>query len=273
MITLLSDFGTADYFVGAMKGVILSIDAGARIVDITHEIPAFDIEAAAFAVLETYQTFPAQTIHVAVVDPGVGSERRPILVTTGKQYFIGPDNGLFSYVYEREATSCVYHLTNEKYFRHPVSATFHGRDIFAAVAGALSKGVEPRQLGNEIKDYKRLAPLAPRVSSSGTIEARIIHIDRFGNCITNLTRDIFTDEMIAGGASLQIGDHQISSFQQFFAETDAQPGEIFGVWGSADFLEIAAFRTSAARLLGVERGQEVNVTCLQQVRPSERKRQ
>lgn len=265
MITLLTDFGTADYFVGAMKGVILSIDAEARIFDITHEIPAYDIAAGAFTLLAAYQSFPTNTIHVAVVDPGVGSERRPVLVSSDSYFFVGPDNGLFSYIFERETSCRVYHLTNEGYFRHPVSPTFHGRDIFASIAGALSTGVKPDLLGSEIKDFITLAPLATRVSEDGTIEARIIHIDHYGNCITNLTRDVFTDEMIAGSASLQVGDHAISSFRQFFAETNASSNELFCFWGSAGFLEIAAFRASAAKILSVERGHTAIVAGLKSI--------
>lgn len=260
MITLLTDFGTKDYFVGAMKGAILSVNAEVRIVDITHEIPAYDVEAAAFTLLATYQTFGPRTIHVAVVDPGVGSDRRPILVSSDKYSFVGPDNGLFSYIYDREALCRVYHLTNEDYFRHPVSSTFHGRDIFAPVAGALSKNVDPANLGVEITDFKRLMPLSPHVTVEGDIEARIIHIDHFGNCVTNLTRSDLTEEMIAGGGSLQIGDHYVTSFRQFFSDTSGRSRQIFGVWGSAEFLEIASFRASAALILGVERGQRVNVT-------------
>lgn len=262
MITLLTDFGTTDYFVGAMKGVILSVNADARIVDITHEIPAYDVEAAAFTLLASYQAFPLKTIHVAVVDPGVGSDRRPILVSSDKYLFVGPDNGLFSYVCDREAVCRVYHLTNEDYFRHPVSSTFHGRDIFAPVAAALSKNVDPAILGDEITDYKRLLPLVPHETDEGNIEARVIHIDRFGNCITNLTRIDLTEGMIAKGGSLQIGDHEVISFRNFFSDTNSKPGEIFGVWGSAGFLEIASFRSSAASKLGVERGERVIVTRL-----------
>ena len=161
LITLLTDFGTADYFVGAMKGVILSVNPDARIVDITHEIPPQDIAAAAFTLLAAYVAFPAQTIHLSVVDPGVGSARRPILVMAGEQFFVGPDNGIFSYVIDREPKALVFHVNNEEYFRDPVSATFHGRDIFAPVAGALSNGVKPEKLGAEIDDYVRLTPLAP----------------------------------------------------------------------------------------------------------------
>lgn len=262
IITLLTDFGTADYFVGAMKGAILSVNAEARIVDITHEIPPHDVEAGAFTLLEAYKTFPARTIHVAVVDPGVGSRRRPLLVESENYFFIGPDNGLFSYVYESEAHARVFHLTNEKYFRHPVSSTFHGRDVFAPIAGALSKGVAPDALGQLIEDCEQLAPLSPKVSDEGTIEARIIHIDRFGNCITNLTREDLTERMIADGARLEINGHEIKSFRQFFAATDESSGEVFAVWGSAGLLEIAAFRSSAAHLLAVERGHQVTVTGL-----------
>lgn len=245
-----------------MKGVILSIDADARIVDITHEIPAFDIAAGAFTLLAAYQNFPVNTIHVAVVDPGVGSKRRPILVLSDNYYFVGPDNGLFSYIYEREKSCRVFHLADEGYFRHPVSPTFHGRDVFAAIAGALSKSTDIEDLlGREIDDYVKLMPLAPRVADDGTIEARIIHIDQFGNCITNLTRDVLTDEMISSGASLRVGDCVVRNFRHFFAEADSLPNEIFCVWGSAGFLEIAVYRGSAAQTLGVERGSGVLVTC------------
>ena len=204
LITLLTDFGTADYFVGALKGAILSVNEGARIFDITHDIAPHDINAAAFTLLAVYKTFPARTIHVAVVDPGVGSARRPILVCGGDYFFIGPDNGLFSFIIERESPCRVFHLTSKEFFRQSVSATFHGRDVFAPVAGALSKGVAAEELGEEIGDYVRLARLAPKLREDGTIEAAIIHIDRFGNCITNLTPVELTDEMIARGARLII---------------------------------------------------------------------
>ncbi len=260
LITLLTDFGTVDYFVGAMKGAILSVNAAAGIVDLTHEIPPQDIEAGAFTLLQAYSSFPPKTIHVAVVDPGVGSKRRPILVSSESHLFVGPDNGLFSYILEREQNCSVFHLTNENYFRKPVSATFHGRDVFAPVAGALSKGVEPSQLGQLITDYNRLASLSPAVSDDGEIAARILQIDRYGNCITNLTREDLTDEMIACGARVCINGHEIKSFRQFFADGNDAHEELFAIWGSAGLLEIAAFRASAAHLLDVERGQRVLVT-------------
>jgi len=258
LITLLTDFGTADYFVGAMKGVILTINPEARIVDITHEIPPQDILSGAFTLSSVYKNFPKGTIHVGVVDPGVGSARRAILVEAGHQLFVGPDNGLFSFIYEREAGARVFHVTNEDYFRNPASATFHGRDIFAPTAGALSNGVAPEELGVEIRDYVRLAEINPKLAGEGYIEAAIIHIDRFGNCITNLTHDRLTQEMIERGVTLTINGQEIKTFRRFFAEENE--GAPFAIWGSAGFLEIAINRASAAKMLGVRTGQLIRVT-------------
>jgi S-adenosylmethionine hydrolase len=263
LITLLTDFGTADYFVAAMKGVILSISPRATIVDITHEIPAHDIQAGAFTLLAACETFPAGTIHVAVVDPGVGSERRALVAECGGQLFVAPDNGLVSYVCERAHQPRFFHATNRAYFREPASATFHGRDIFAPLAAALSNDVDPHDLGEEINDPVRLAPLAPLVRDDNSIEASIIHIDRFGNCVTNITRRELGDEQIARGATLNINGHAVRSFRRFFADKaggandSGNAGALFAIWGSAGFLEVAAFQTSAAQLLGAQRGHSV----------------
>ena len=263
IVTLLTDFGTADYFVGAVKGAILSVNARARIVDITQEIPAHDIQSGAFTLLAAYESFPWGTIHVAVVDPGVGSARRPLLITTQRYFFVGPDNGLFSYVCEREQDVRVYQLTEEKFFRAPVSATFHGRDIFAPVAGALSNNVPPEAFGRLIDDYARLPPLAPVREAGAAWSAAIIHIDRFGNLVTNITRRELSGEEFAQGATLEIGGRQISSFRRFYAEeASRETGELFAIWGSAGFLEVSANRASAAQLLRVERGQPVRVVAL-----------
>ncbi|HEX8459030.1 MAG TPA: SAM-dependent chlorinase/fluorinase [Pyrinomonadaceae bacterium] len=270
IITLLTDFGAADYFVGALKGVILSVNARARIVDLTHEIPAHDIRAGAFTLLAAYDSFPAGTIHVGVVDPGVGSARRPLLIATGRYFFVGPDNGLFSYVRERERNISVFHLTNEKFFRAHVSATFHGRDIFAPVAAALSHGVSPETFGRLIEDDTRLAPLAPARADDGGAaawSASVIHIDRFGNLVTNITRRELAFEEFARGVRLEINGRVITSFRRFYAEEteaseEAESG-LFAIWGSAGFLEIAADRASAAQILRVERGQAVRVVPLE----------
>lgn len=258
LITLLTDFGTTDYFVAALKGVIFSVNPRARIIDITHEIPPQDIEAGAFTLLASYRAFPPKTIHVAVVDPGVGSTRRPVLVVAGLHFFIGPDNGLFSYIYETEGKYQIFELTNNKFFQQPVSPTFHGRDIFAPVAAFLSTGVKPADFGNDINDPFRLAPLNPRTLETGQVEGRIIHIDRFGNCITNIAHECLSknDE---GRAQLRIKGKTIGSFRRFFSDERVSTEKLFAVWGSAGFLEIACYRESAARVLGARRGDVVTL--------------
>ena len=253
-ITLLTDFGTADYFVGAVKGAILSVNPQAVIVDITHEIPQQDIEAAAFTLLAAYKSFPARTIHVAVVDPGVGSTRRPIILSANEQFFVGPDNGLFTYIYDREPGSQVFHVTAEKYFRPEASSTFHGRDIFAPVAAALSNGVKPREFGPRVDDAVRLpVSLEPEVLKNGDVRARIIHIDRFGNCVTNIRRDL-----VKPGSSLMINRKTIRHFRNFYGEDSGTSP--FAIWGSAGFLEISVNGGSAAKNLRVKRGDEVVLT-------------
>jgi S-adenosylmethionine hydrolase len=253
VITLLTDFGTADYFVGAVKGAILSVNPHAVIADITHEIPPQDIEAGAFTLLASYPTFPAGTIHVAVVDPGVGSVRRPIIVKANQQFFVGPDNGIFTYIYEREPAYQTFHVTAENYFRHPTSSTFHGRDIFAPVAAALSKGVKPEAFGASINDEVRLEnSLTPEVRKNGEVRGRIIHIDRFGNCVTNLTR-----EVLEKGTVLVVNGKTISRFREFYEGAGKEP---FAILGSAGFLEISVRGRSAARVLKVERGEKVFLT-------------
>jgi S-adenosyl-L-methionine hydrolase (adenosine-forming) len=253
VITLTTDFGSADYFVGAMKGAILSTNPDARIVDLTHEVPAQDVAGGAFTLLAAYKSFPNRTVHVAVVDPGVGSTRRGIVVEAGRQFFVGPDNGIFSYIYEREPQYTVYELSNGKYFRTPVSATFHGRDIFAPVAAALAKGVQPATLGRKVTDPVKLASLTPEIQDN-KLQARVIHIDRFGNCVTNITPQELTKGAIAAGAVLIVKGRKITSFRNFFAEKTNDRSKVFCVWGSAGFLEIAAQNSSAARILKVQTG-------------------
>ncbi len=259
IITLLTDFGSRDYFVGAMKGAILSINRHALIIDITHEIPPQDIEAAAFNLFATYKDFPAGTIHLAVVDPGVGSTRKPILIECGEQFFVGPDNGIFSWICEREGSSRAIHLTNEVFFRQPVSQTFHGRDIFAPAAAALSTGVAMTEFGEKLSEHVRLDPLMPVVRSDGTVAGRVIHIDRFGNCITNLTSAHFSADQAAAGAKLVINGREISSFRRFFSEGAADRDDLFCLIGSAGFLEIAAHKSSAKTMLNAQRGNVVTL--------------
>ena len=252
-LTLLTDFGTSDYFVGALKGAILSVNPTIRIVDITHEIPPHDIESAAFTLLACYQSFPVGTIHVGVVDPGVGSSRRAITASAGGHFFVGPDNGLFSYVFERDSPQKIVRLTNEKYFRHPVSNTFHGRDIFAPVAAALSKGIRLDSFGSEVSDPVKLESLTPTRLASGALKGRIIHIDHFGNCVTN-----FDKQALSGleRPSLRIRRQRIDGLQQSYNE-GKRNRNLFAIWGSAGFLEISARERSAAKLLKVKCGDKV----------------
>ena len=240
VITLLTDFGVADYFAGAVKGAILSVNPSAVVVDITHEIPPQDIEAGAFTLFAAYKTFPAGTIHVAVVDPGVGSERRPIIVSANEQFFVGPDNGLFTYICDREPSHRIVHVTAERFFRPAVSATFHGRDIFGPVAAALSNGVALEDFGDEINDAGRLRPLDTPL--------RIIHIDRFGNCVTNITR---------AEKSLVINGRTISEFRKFYGEGDDQ--SLFAIRGSAGFIEISVNGGSAAKALNAKVGNKISL--------------
>jgi S-adenosylmethionine hydrolase len=255
VITLLTDFGTADYFVGAVKGAILSVNPSAIIADITHEIPPQDIAAGAFTLLAAYKTFPAGTIHVAVVDPGVGSARRSIIVSANEQFFVGPDNGLFTYIYDREPAHQIFHITSDRYFRPEPSSTFHGRDIFAPVAAALSNGVAPEEFGTLIDDEVLLAQsLKPVVQNDGKVRARIIHIDRFGNCITNITRDLVDGKK---QPALLIKRRLIRTFKTFYADEIGSPNEPFAIWGSAGFLEISMNGQSAAQKLRAKRADVV----------------
>ncbi|MCY7344903.1 MAG: SAM-dependent chlorinase/fluorinase [Pyrinomonadaceae bacterium] len=252
VIALLTDFGTRDYFVGALKGVIFSINPSAKIVDITHEIPAQDVKAASFTLRACFANFPKKTIFVTVVDPGVGSNRKALLVETADYYFIAPDNGLLSFVFDEAAHYTVYQLTAERFFAEKVSRTFHGRDIFAPVAAHLSNGVEPHEFGAEISNFVHLPNSTPTQISEREIEAEIIHIDFFGNLVTNLKSTDLPAEF-----TLRIKEETINKRQNYFAE--AEKSELFTILGSAGFLEIVAFRDSVKDILRVEVGERIRL--------------
>lgn len=252
VIALLTDFGTKDYFVGAMKGVILSINPQAQIIDITHEIEPQNIQSAGFILASCYQNFPSKTIFVSVVDPGVGSTRRAILVETQDYYFIAPDNGLLSLVLANEKEYQAFELTNPQFFNQPVSNTFHGRDIFAPLAAWISKGIQTNKFGNAVSEIVLNRAIFPQKISENEIEGQIIHIDNFGNLITNLKKSDLTENfaLVANG---QI----ISNHHSFYAK--AEKGEIFSIFGSADYLEIVAYCSSAKDLLKIEIGEKIKV--------------
>ena len=257
IIALLTDFGTKDYFVGAMKGVILSINETAKIVDITHEIPPQEVHSASFTLRCCYKDFPKKTIFVVLVDPEVGSSRRAILVETDDYYFVAPDNGLLSFVFDEETNFRVYELTNKKFFAENISRTFHGRDIFAPVAAHLSNGVRPNEVGMEMKNFVCFQEDKPHKVSANETEAQIIYSDRFGNLITNLKKEDLPEKF-----SLEVGGKTINKLQNFFAE--AEKGEVFMIEGSAGFLEIAVFQGSAEKLLNAENGQKIIIKELQE---------
>lgn len=255
-ITLLTDFGARDYFVPAVKGVIYTINPQVQITDLTHEIAPHDIASAAFILAACYHDFPRNTIHLVVVDPGVGSERRAIVVEAGDYLFVGPDNGVFSYVYTRESGVKVFQVADDRFTGRHMSSTFHGRDLFAPVAAWLSCGLSPGALGEEIEDYIRLEIPKPKVNGE-KLEGSIIHIDRFGNCITNFTLGEFPLERVGqSGVRLDFAGREITRFCTHFAEA-AGSGELFAYTGSAGYWEIAVWCGSAAEMTDAKVGSEV----------------
>jgi S-adenosylmethionine hydrolase len=259
IITLTTDFGLNDHFVGTMKGVILSIAPEAEIVDICHSVQAFDILDGALALAQSYSYFPTRTTHLVVVDPGVGSARRPILACSDKYNFVAPDNGVLSLMYAREERLNVRHITAEHYFLQPLSNTFHGRDIFAPVAGYLAKGVDQEKFGNEVTDFVRFNAPKPKAVDAKTLRGVVLKVDRFGNLITNITPQdapaLF--QMQPAAFKILVGKKEITTMRTNYAE--GAPGEVFAILGSMGYLEIAANRGAAAQLSGTGKGAEVSI--------------
>lgn len=259
MITLTTDFGLTEHYVGAMKGVIYNVNPQAQVVDITNSVQSFDILDGAIAISQSYSYFPAGTVHVVVVDPGVGSTRRPILASVGQYLFVAPDNGVLSLVYEREERVTVRHITGEHYFLQPVSNTFHGRDIFAAVAGYLSKGLETEKFGEEISDYVRFLAPKPKVTTPNSWTGVVLKTDKFGNLITNISeKDI--PQLFAPNAAFKIsvGKIEITRIRSTYAE--GAQGEVFAIIGSSGFLEISTNRGAASRMAAADKGSPVTIT-------------
>lgn len=259
LITFTTDFGLTEHYAGAMKGVIYSINPAAQIADITNAVQSFDILDGALAIAQAYSYFPKDTVHVVVVDPGVGGSRRPILAQAGQYYFVAPDNGVLSLVFEREERISVRHVTSEHYFRQPVSNTFHGRDVFAPVAAYVSKGVDAVKFGEEITDYVRFAAPKPKTAAPNAWKAVVLKSDRFGNLITNITPADIPQLFDGAGRSFKIsvGKAEISKLLPSYAA--GGQGEIFAILGSSGFLEISCNRTAASRVAGADKGSEVNV--------------
>ena len=239
-ITLTTDFGTLDGYVGAMKGILTSGAPGVPIADITHAIPRHDVAAAAFAIAQAAPHFPTGTVHVAVVDPGVGGQRRPVVIQGEGQVFVGPDNGLFWLA--EPSPRAAYAIEAARFRREHVSSTFHGRDVFAPAAATLATGVAPEAAGPEIELEGALAGEAPDA---------VIHVDNFGNLITAIPRD-----RVPARASLQVSGRSIPLVATY---ADVAPGELLAYIGSANTLEIAVREGSAAEALAAGRGSLVSV--------------
>ena len=260
IITLTTDFGVNDHFIGAMKGVILGIAPEAQIVDISHAVQPFDILDGALTISQAYSYFPSETVHMVIVDPGVGTARRPVIVTTERHKFVAPDNGVLSLIYDREERISVRHITAEHYFLQPISQTFHARDIFAPVAAQLSKGLEPDRIGDEVTDYVRFAAPRPKPVDERTLRGVVLKVDRFGNLVTNITPKDAPQLFGATPAAIKIAIGTKTQATRICVNyADGAPGEVFGILGSMGFLEIAANRGSAFQLMGAGKGSEVNV--------------
>lgn len=266
MITLITDFGLADPDVGVMKGVILGINPQAIIVDISHAIEPQNIHQAAFVLSTAYQFFPEGTIHVVIVDPGVGSRRRAIILRTPSAYFVAPDNGVLTYVLAQASVTSsgpepedrelspgleAIAITNPRFWRHPVSSTFHGRDIFGPVAASLSLGTPLHEFGEAVHSLLAFSPLRPFVDAAGATIGHIIHIDRFGNLIT----DVSGNTLPQGDILIEACGRCIKGLSPSYAEGE----EVLALIGSSGNLEIAAKNRSAAAMLKAKIGDEIRI--------------
>lgn len=262
IITLTTDFGLSDNFVGVMKGVILNINPDATIIDITHDVAPQNVEHGAFLFANAYRYFPANSIHVVVVDPGVGSARRPLAAQVGETFFVAPDNGVLSPTISNLKSQIpnsefgVIHLNKSDYWLAQVSNTFHGRDIFAPVAAHLSLGVPLEALGEPITDWVKLSQCVASWRTDDEIVGRVMHVDRFGNVITNIDEEMLV-EIASRRARVvtMLRGKSITGIQSTYATV--APGELLALISSSGHLEIAAREANAAQLLGTQIGDEV----------------
>jgi len=283
VITLLTDFGNQDAYVGVMKGVITGINPLANIIDICHNIPPQDVFNAAYLLYTSYKYFPRGTIHVAVVDPGVGSRRDIVCVVTKDYFFLVPDNGILSFIIQDEKPKSIFRITNSKYFLPSPSNTFHGRDVFAPVSAHLSLGAKLRQLGIKINQLKQLDIPKPDYKKTGQLEGQVIYIDRFGNLITNITKEYLVKGV--GGQRSEVGmqksedriNQRKTTLKELFSlcntietvigkkkimglsktYTDVKPGEPLVLIGSAGFLEVSINQGNAQRYFKADKGSKI----------------
>lgn len=245
IVTLTSDFGTSDHYVGAMKGAVALVAPTVRVIDITHEIPSFDIAEGAFAIAQAYAFFPAGSVHVVVVDPGVGTARRPIAVAVAGHVFVGPDNGVFAQVLEGECFEA--RRIDARHGLAALSRTFHGRDLFAPAAGRLAAGLPFEAVGPPCSELR-----LPRSAAGGAGLGRALHVDRYGNVVTS-----FRESDLAACEGLAVGEREIRRRASSYATAPA--GEPFLIVGSSGYVEISVNRGSAATVLAIRAGTEVRL--------------
>lgn len=262
IITLTTDFGLQDAYVGSMKGVILSIHPEARIIDITHQVPAHRVLPAAFLLREACPRFPHGTVHVAVVDPGVGGRRSPLLLKIDGRFYVGPDNGIFGLLAADFPPQGAWRLEKREHFLHPVSRTFHGRDVFAPVAARVAAGIPPEEFGPAVKNICPLTIPAPQ-EETATLRGQVIWIDRFGNCITNLTDKVVSRWAEGASFAVQVASTRIGMLSPTYES--ALEGEALCLFDSMGHLEVACNQARADRKLGLSEGDSV---ILSKVRPS-----
>jgi hypothetical protein len=258
-ITLTTDFGNKDPFVGIMKGVIVSINPSVTIFDVTHNISPQNVLEAAFTLEMSYASFPHKTIHVAVVDPGVGSVRRPLLVATDYHYFIGPDNGVFSRIYRLAESLTVIHITAEHYFLPQRSSTFHGRDIFAPAAAWMSKGIDIERFGGPITDYVTLQEPELISSSNNVVEGEVIYIDRFGNLMTNIPGqkiNVSDNSEPHDGLKVVVKDREVP-LKKYYSEAGEK--ELCSLVNSFGYIELFVNCGNASSDFGINVGEKVEV--------------
>jgi len=255
IITLITDFGTQAGYLGAVKGVILKINPDASVVDISHDIAPFDIWEGAFILKNSYRFFPNETIHLVVVDPGVGSQRQALLIISEDYSFVGPDNGVFSFLYQNEKILKMINIDNSKYFIGKTS-TFHARDIFAPVAAYLSLGIKPEEFGTQAKECLKLKIPSPRIGNN-LIQGEILWVDKFGNLITNLDCNLVKKIKSKRDFGILIGKKVITKISDSYS--DGREKEILALEGSTGYLEISANQGSAEEILGKRRGDKFKV--------------
>lgn len=261
LVALITDFGSQDHYAGALKGAVLAACRDATVVDIAHDLPPHDIHEAAFSLFAAYRAFPAGTVFVAVVDPGVGSDRRGLAVEAGGYRFVGPDNGIFSLIYAEHDDARVHKLTNAGLFRFEVSPTFHGRDVFGPVAGHLAAGTPIQDVGPPVDDPVRFEVEAVRQRGEREWETTVLHVDRFGNLTTSMSKRELDEvlEHVDGDPTqvvVVVEGVVLPLVRSYF---DLPEGEGCALLGSSGRLEVAVNRGNASRVLGASRGAPVRV--------------